>query len=60
MPHRRDARPRRARGRRDGLRTAGFPPEGEIVDQEWGRSLFVFAPDGAVLHIDEPDRELYT
>jgi len=42
------------------LRAAGFPPEGEIVDQEWGRSLFVRAPDGAVLQIDEQDRELYT
>lgn len=42
------------------LRAAGFPPEGEIVDQEWGRSLFVRAPDGAVLQIDEQDRALYT
>lgn len=40
------------------LRAAGFPPDGEIVDQEWGRSLFVRAPDGAVLQIDEQDREL--
>jgi catechol 2,3-dioxygenase-like lactoylglutathione lyase family enzyme len=42
------------------LRAAGFPVEGEIVDQEWGRSLFVRAPDGAVIQIDEQDRELYT
>jgi catechol 2,3-dioxygenase-like lactoylglutathione lyase family enzyme len=42
------------------LRTAGFPPEGTIVDQEWGRSLFVPGPDGVVVQIDEQDRELYT
>jgi catechol 2,3-dioxygenase-like lactoylglutathione lyase family enzyme len=42
------------------LRAAGFPPEGTIVDQEWGRSLFVRAPDGSVVQIDEQDRELYT
>jgi hypothetical protein len=42
------------------LRAASFHPEDEIVDQEWGRSLFVRAPDGAVLQIDEQDRELYT
>ena len=42
------------------LLAAGFPPEGRIVDQEWGRSLFVQAPDGTVVQIDEQDRELYT
>ena len=42
------------------LRAAGFPPEGTIVDQEWGRSLLVLAPDGAVIQIDEQDQELYT
>jgi catechol 2,3-dioxygenase-like lactoylglutathione lyase family enzyme len=42
------------------LRAAGFPPEGAIVDQEWGRSLFVQAPDGTVVQIDEQDRQLYT
>lgn len=42
------------------LRAAGFAPEGKIVDQEWGRLLFVRSPDGAVLQIDEQDRELYT
>ena len=42
------------------LRAAGFPPEGSIVDQEWGRSLLVPAPDGTVIQIDEQDRELYT
>jgi catechol 2,3-dioxygenase-like lactoylglutathione lyase family enzyme len=42
------------------LRAAGFPPEGSIVDQEWGRSLLVPAPDGSVVQIDEQDRELYT
>jgi catechol 2,3-dioxygenase-like lactoylglutathione lyase family enzyme len=41
------------------LREAGFPPSGAIVDQEWGRSLFVRAPDGAVVQVDEQDRELY-
>ena len=29
------------------LRDAGFPPEGTIVDQEWGRSLFVPGPAGS-------------
>jgi catechol 2,3-dioxygenase-like lactoylglutathione lyase family enzyme len=42
------------------LRAAGFPPEGTIVDQEWGRSLIVPAPDGTIIQIDEQDRELYT
>ena len=42
------------------LRAAGFPPQGTIVDQEWGRSLLVEAPDGTVVQIDEQDRELYT
>ena len=42
------------------VRAAGFPPDGTIVDQEWGRCLFVPAPDGTVVQIDEPDRELYT
>lgn len=42
------------------LREAGFPPDGRIVDQEWGRSLSVQAPDGIVVQIDEQDRELYT
>ena len=34
--------------------------DGTIVDQEWGRSLLVPAPDGTVIQIDEQDRELYT
>jgi len=42
------------------LRRAGFPPEGKIVDQEWGRSLLVRAPDGSIVQVDEQDRELYT
>ena len=42
------------------LRAAGFPPDGTIVDQEWGRSLFVPGPGGLVVQIDERDRELYT
>lgn len=42
------------------LRDAGFPPEGTIVDQEWGRSLFVLAPDGTLVQIDEQDKVLYT
>ena len=42
------------------LREAGFPPEGTIVDQEWGRSLFVRAPDGALVQVDEQEPELYT
>ncbi len=42
------------------LLEAGFPPDGTIVDQEWGRSLFVRALDGAVVQIDEQDRVAYT
>jgi len=42
------------------LRAAGFPPQGTVVDQEWGRSLFVRAPDGTLIQIDEQDPELYT
>lgn len=42
------------------LRAAGFPPDGTIVDQEWGRSLLVPAPDGTLIQIDAQDRELYT
>ena len=42
------------------LREAGFPPEGEIVDQEWGRSLYVRDPDSGLVQIDEQDRDLYT
>src|ERR1700684_3735052 len=42
------------------LREAGFPPDGTIVDQEWGRSLFARAPDGTVIQIDEQEPELYT
>jgi len=41
------------------LLAAGFPVEGRIVDQEWGRSLFVHGPSGTV-QIDEQDRPLYT
>jgi catechol 2,3-dioxygenase-like lactoylglutathione lyase family enzyme len=42
------------------LRAAGFPPQGTVVDQEWGRSLFVRAPDGTLVQIDEQDPQLYT
>ena len=42
------------------LREAGFAPEGDAVDQEWGRSLFVHAPDGTMVQIDESEPELYT
>ena len=42
------------------LRAAGFPPQGTVVDQAWGRSLFVRAPDGTIVQIDEQDPELYT
>ena len=35
-------------------------PRAAAVDQEWGRSLFVRAPDGTVVQIDEQDPELYT
>jgi catechol 2,3-dioxygenase-like lactoylglutathione lyase family enzyme len=42
------------------LRAAGYPPDGKIVDQEWGRSLFVRGPGGLVVQVDEQHRELYT
>jgi hypothetical protein len=42
------------------LAGAGFPADGAIVDQEWGRSLFVRGPGGDVVQIDEQDRNLYT
>lgn len=42
------------------LRAAGFPPEGTVVDEEWGRSLRLQAPDGTHVQIDERDRELFT
>ena len=42
------------------LHDAGFPPDGTIVDEEWGRSLRVPAPDGTAVQIDERDRELFT
>jgi hypothetical protein len=42
------------------MRRADFPPDGTIVDHEWGRSLYVPAPDGTIVQIDEPDPELYT
>ncbi|HEY7932737.1 MAG TPA: VOC family protein [Solirubrobacteraceae bacterium] len=42
------------------LLAAGFPPQGTIVDHEWGRALQVKAPDGTVVQIDERDTELYT
>ncbi|HEX9482174.1 MAG TPA: VOC family protein [Solirubrobacteraceae bacterium] len=41
------------------LRLAGFPPEGDVVDREWGRSLLVRGPDGEIVQIDEQDPELY-
>ena len=42
------------------LRDAGFPPDGTIIDQEWGRSLLAHAPDGTLVQIDEQDPELYS
>lgn len=42
------------------LSAAGFPAEGTIVDQEWGRSLYVRSPAGDVIQIDEQDPSLYT
>ncbi len=41
------------------LRLAGFPPEEDVVDREWGRSLLVRGPDGEIVQIDEQDPELY-
>ncbi len=41
------------------LTDAGFVSEGEIVDQEWGRSLYVRGPDGELTQIDEQDPSLY-
>jgi catechol 2,3-dioxygenase-like lactoylglutathione lyase family enzyme len=42
------------------LLDAGFPPDGTIVDQEWGRQLRVPGPGGVAVLIDERDRDLYT
>jgi catechol 2,3-dioxygenase-like lactoylglutathione lyase family enzyme len=42
------------------LHAAGFPPEGEPVDEPWGRSLFVRAPDGTLVQIDAQEPDLYT
>lgn len=42
------------------LLAAGFPPEGTIVNHEWGRALRVRAPDGTVVQVNERDPELYT
>jgi len=42
------------------LIAAGFPPDGAIVDQEWGRTLYVRGPGGDTIQIDEQDRSLYT
>ncbi len=42
------------------LAAAGFPPDGDVLDREWGRSLQVTGPDGVAVQIDEQDRELYT
>lgn len=42
------------------LSDAGFPPEGDVIDREWGRSLLVRGPDDVTVQIDEQDRELYT
>jgi hypothetical protein len=33
------------------LCSAGFPPDGAIVDQQWARCLFVRAPDGTDVQI---------
>ena len=42
------------------LTASGFPPDGTIVDQEWGRTLYVRGPGGERIQIDEQDRSLYT
>ncbi len=42
------------------LAAAGFAPDGAIVDQEWGRTLYVRGPGGETIQIDEQDRSLYT
>jgi catechol 2,3-dioxygenase-like lactoylglutathione lyase family enzyme len=42
------------------LHDAGFPPDGTIVDREWGRQLCVPGPGGLVVLVDERDRSLYT
>jgi predicted lactoylglutathione lyase len=41
------------------LSAAGFEPEA-IVDENFGRSLRVIDPDGALVQVNENDRELYT
>lgn len=47
---------------RDRLLGSGCPPErvGDIVDQEFGRSMEVVDPDGVRVRVDEHDHELYT
>ena len=41
------------------LTAAGFEPEA-IVDENFGRSLRVTDPDGALVQVNEHDRDLYT
>lgn len=42
------------------LAAAGFAPDGAIVDQEWGRTLYVHGPGDQTIQIDEQDQSLYT
>lgn len=42
------------------LTAAGYPPREGIVDEAFGRSLGVHAPDGLRVQINESDPSLYT
>ena len=42
------------------LRASGFPPQGTIVDHEWGRALHVTGPGGTAIQVDQRDPDLYT
>lgn len=44
----------------DRLAAAGYPPREGIVDEAFGRSLGVHAPDGLRVQINESDPSLYT
>lgn len=42
----------------DRLRAAGYEPEGDIVDESFGRSFRVRDPEGLVIQVNENDHEL--
>jgi predicted enzyme related to lactoylglutathione lyase len=40
------------------MRAAGFEPEGDIVDESFGRSFCIRDPEGLVVQVNENDHEL--